>query len=63
MLSGNDDVTTTTPPGCRPLNRKVYKIAHRRFQMASLLIAVIFRSSFDSVETTFLFFQEENIIS
>ena len=38
VLSENDDVTTTTRPGCRPLNREW----DRRFQVASLLIAVIF---------------------
>ena len=37
MLTENDDVTTP-PPGCTPLNREY----HRHFQVASLLVAVVF---------------------
>ena len=42
ILSENDDVTTTTTPGCKPLNREYLKIEDRRFLVVSFLIVVIF---------------------
>ena len=44
MLSENDDVTTTTLPGCRPLNREYIQDSGQTLSggLDSLLIAVIF---------------------
>ena len=58
MLTENDDVTTP-PPGCTPLNREY----HRHFQVASLLVAVVFNLlTLLEADLTLLVFQEENKI-
>ena len=60
ILSENDDVTTTTPSGCRPLSRKDRQTLSDGFLVdrCDFYSFDVSGSSFNHVETTFLFFKK-----